>query len=128
MITDAKLIFDEAIAVTTSKVGSNVINLKKINDVAIGQPVYLNIWCDTAFTSAANGLTIKLISSTAEAVAAADNAIEILPATLASAMGTAGQLKKVALPEGIVGNYINLYYLATTALAAGKITCFLTIG
>jgi hypothetical protein len=128
MITDKMVIFDEAIAVTTSKVGSNVIDLGSIGDVGEGQQVFLNIWLDTAFTSAANGLTISLISSTAEAVGAADNAIEILPATLASAMGTAGQLKKVALPEDIVGNYVNLYYLATTALAAGKISTFLTIG
>ena len=128
MITDVNMIFDEAVAVTTSKVGSNVIDIGSITDAAKGSPIYLNIYLDTAFTSAANGLTVKLISSTAEAVAASDNAIEILPATLASAMGTAGKLKKVALPEGVTGPYINLYYLATTALAAGKITTFLTIG
>ena len=128
MVTDKKLIFDEAVAVTTSKVGAQVQNLNSISDVAKGQPVYLNIWLNTAFTSAANGLTIKLVSSTAEAVGATDNAIEILPATLASAMGTAGKLKKVALPEDITGKYLNLYYLATTALAVGKITTFLTIG
>ena len=128
MITDVNMIFDEAIAVTTSKVGSNVIDIGAITDAAKGSPIYINIYCDTAFTSAANSLTVKLISSTAEAVGATDNAIEILPATLASAMSAAGKLKKVALPEGVTGPYINLYYLATTALAAGKITTFLTIG
>lgn len=128
MITDVKHIFDEAIAVTTSKVGSNVIDLGSITDAAKGSPIYINIWLDTAFTSAANGLTVQLISSTAEAVASTDNTMEIMPAKLASAMGTAGQLWRQALPEGVTGPYVNLYYLATTALAAGKITTFLSIG
>ena len=128
MVTDKKLTFDKAVAITNSKVGGNVLNLGAIKDLAKGRPIYLNIYLQTAFTSAANGLTVKLISSTAEAVAAANNPVEILPATLASAMGTPGKLKKVALPEDIPGKYINVYYLATTALAAGKVTTFLTIG
>lgn len=39
MVTDAKMIFDEAVAVTTSKSSTNVVDLNNITEAAAGQPV-----------------------------------------------------------------------------------------
>lgn len=126
MVTDAKMIFDEAVAVTTSKSSTNVVDLNNITEAAKGQPVYLNVLVDTTFTSAANGLTITLCASSGATPASGDKVLEIVPATLASVL-TKGKLYRQALPEDIPYEQLNLYYLATTALAAGKITCFLSI-
>lgn len=128
MVTDAKLFFDDAQAVTTSKLSANVIDIGDISDVAKGSPVYVNIYVDTAFSSDTEQVTIDLVASTGAAMTAGDKVMELVPATAASSLTSAGLLKRVALPEGMSGNYIGVYYTATTAVASGKFTTFLSIG
>ena len=127
-MNDAYLIFDDNVAVTTSKISTNVVDLENISDVAKGQPVYINIEVSTAFTSAANTVDIVLISSDDATPNASDGFITLIAAKAASTMGSVGRIFKAALPEDIPYNTIGLSYVATTALAAGKFTSYLSIG
>lgn len=127
-MNDAYLIFDDNVAVTTSKISTNVVDLENISDVAKGQPVYINIEVSTAFTSAANTVDIVLISSDDATPNASDRFITLIAAKAASAMGSVGRIFKAALPEDIPYNTIGLSYVATTALAAGRFTSYLSIG
>jgi hypothetical protein len=129
---DSNLRFASGLAITTSKV-STVLDGKKITDYAKGMPLYLNVYLDTVFTTAANGLTILLINSSgadpAYDTSSADKVLEVVPARLASAMLTTGLLARVPLPStGTKYERIALWFLATTALVAGKITAFLSLG
>jgi len=128
MVRDKILFFDDAIAVTTSRVGSNVINLANIQDVAKGQPVFMNVLVTTAFSSATDQLTVTLIASSGAAPGSSDKVLELVPAKAASALTAGASLFRGPLPEGIPYKQINVYYLATTALATGKISSFLSIG
>lgn len=127
MFTDAKLIFDEAVAVTTSKLGGTAIDLGAITDLGKGQPVFLNVFVDTAFTSAANGLTVSLVASSGAEPAGTDTVLQLSPAILASALTKGVVIFSGPIPDYITNEYINVYYLATTALAAGKVTSFLSL-
>jgi hypothetical protein len=127
-LIDSNLRFASGLAITTSK-ASTVLDGKYITKYAKGVPLYLNIYLDTIFTSAANGLTIHLIASSgADPASATDKIMEVLPARLASAMLTTGLLQRVALPASLAYERIALWFLATTALAAGAITAFLSLG
>jgi len=125
---DSYLIFDDNVAVTTSKISTNVVDLENITDVAKGQPVYINIDVSLAFTSAVNTIDIVLISSDDATPDANDGFITLIAAKAASTLGTVGKIFKAALPEDIPYNTIGLSYVATTALAVGKFTSYLTIG
>jgi len=127
MFTDAKLFIDEAVAVTTSKLGGTAIDLGSIGDAGKGQGVYLNCLVDTAFTSAANGLTVSLVASSGAEPASTDTVLQLKPAVLASALTKGVVIFSSRIPDGITDEYINVYYLATTALAAGKVTTFISL-
>jgi hypothetical protein len=130
-LIDSNLRFASGLAITTSKV-STVLDGKKITDYAKGMPLYLNVYLDTVFTTAANSLTVLLINSSGAdpdyVVSAADKVLEVVPARLASVMLTTGLLARVALPSTNKYERIALWFLATTALVAGKITAFLSLG
>jgi hypothetical protein len=128
MIIDSNLRFANALAITTSRVSTDVVNGKYLRDIGRGVPIYLNIYLDTVFTTAANGLTIQLVSSSGADPGASDVFAEVMPVRLASAMLTTGLLMRWALPEDIPYERIALWFLATTALVAGKITAFLSLG
>lgn len=127
-VIDSNLRFSKEQAITASAISTNIIDGKALRDMARGQPIYLNIYLTTVFTTAANSLTIQLVSSSAADPGASDVFMDVMKARLASAMLTTGLLCRMALPEGIPYQKIGLYYLATTALVAGKIDAFLTLG
>jgi hypothetical protein len=127
-VIDSNLRFSNDQAITTSAISTNIIDGKAIRDIGRGEPVYLNIYLTTIFTSAANLLTIQLVSSSAADPGSADVFMDVMKARAASAMQTTGLLMRMALPEDIPYQKLGLYYLATTALAAGKISAFLTLG
>ena len=124
---DSNLVFATALAITTSKV-STVLDGKYIHDIGRGTPIYLNIYLTTAFTTAANGLTIQLVASSGADPGASDVVQEVMPARLASAMLTTGLLKRIPLTLDIPYERWGLWFLATTALVAGAITAFLSLG
>ena len=126
-VIDSNLRFANELAITTSKV-STVLDGVKLRDFGRGQPVYLNIYLTTAFTTAANGLTIQIISSSGADPNGGDVFMDVMPARLASAMLTTGLLMRVAWPQDVPYERVGLWFLATTALVAGKITAFLSLG
>ena len=127
-LIDSNLRFSNDQAITTSAISTNIVNGAALRDMGRGQPVYLNIYLTTVFTTSANSLTIQLVSSSAADPGASDVFMDVMKARLASAMLTTGLLMRMALPEGIPFQKLGLYYLATTALVAGKISAFLTLG
>ena len=128
MILDTKLSFTAGpLAITTSKV-LVVIDAKAVRDFGRGQPMYLNVWLDTIFTSAANGLTLQIISSSGADPGSGDVFNTIFGPRLASAMQVTGYIYQAPWPDGVPYERVSLYALATTALAAGKIDAFFTIG
>jgi hypothetical protein len=127
MIIDSNLRFANALAITTSK-ASTIVDGKYLKDWGRGRPVYLNIYLNTIFTSAANGLTIQLIASSGADPGSTDVIHTVMDARLASAMQTTGLLVRWALPQDIPYERVGLWLLATTALAVGKIDAFLSLG
>jgi hypothetical protein len=124
-LRDAKLIFCDAVAVTTDAVTSD-LNLGDIDEPGAGHQLFVNIYLDTAFSSDTETLQIDLITSSG--VPTAGNVLmTLLPATAVSALGTAGLLVKTALPSEGLEQYIGLSLVVDdAAIADGKITAFLT--
>ena len=127
-LVDSNTRFSNEQAITTSAISTNIIDGKALRDMARGQPIYLNVYLTTVFTTSANSLTIQLVSSSAADPGSSDVYMDVMKARLASAMLTTGLLLRMALPNDIPYQKLGLYYLATTALVAGKVNAFLTIG
>ena len=127
MILDTSLNFSVGIAITTSKV-STVLDGKTLRDFGRGAPIYLNIYLDTAFTSTtANELTIAIVSSSGADPAVTDHPISVLQRSSDHLQST-GCIFRGAWPVGVQYERVALAYIATTALAAGYISAYLTLG
>lgn len=128
MILDKKHIFSDGQAITSSAISENTIDLGAENlDIGQGNPVYLEIWLDTAFDTSANTLTITLQDGTT--VGGVADIMTVLEATATSSLLAAnvGLLRKISLPNDLK-RHLALYYTVSSALTSGKINAFLTIG
>ena len=126
MIMDSKLILSDAQAITASAASDNEIDFGAAGlDIGQGNPIYLEVWLDTAFDTSANTLTISLYDSP-DGTTYTERMV-VLPAKATSALLTAGKLQKVALPYNLA-RYIELYYTCSAGLTSGVINAFLTIG
>jgi hypothetical protein len=126
MILDKKLIFSSEQAITASAASTDTVDLGATGlDIGQGNPIYLEVWLDTAFDTSANTLTIDLQDGAT--VNGSDAVMTVLPATATSSLLTPGLLVKVSLPEGL-NRHIRLYYTCSAGLTSGKINAFLTIG
>lgn len=128
-VTDAPLVFNEALAITQDTISTNTINLNVIRDIAKGQPVYLNVYVHTAFSVDTETIDIAIANSSA-VPAKTDAKVTYGPyATTAAVLGKTGLLLRAPIPEKILTQkYINISYVCTTAVATGKISAYLTIG
>jgi len=128
-VTDKALIFSKAQAITSDAMSENVVDLKVVRDIARGQPIYLNIYVDTAFSVDTETIDIAIANSSATP-AKTDAKVTYGPyATTASVLGKKGLLLRTALPQRILTQrYVSISYVATTAVAGGKISTYLTIG
>ncbi len=127
MNIDEKLIFDEEQAVTTAKVSANIIDLGSITEGGKGAPKFINIMVQTAFTTSTHTLAVNLITSSVTDPIAANILAGVLPATAASSLVTPGLVAKLPLPSVGLQRYVGLSYVTNTAVAAGKVTAFLSI-
>lgn len=126
MIRDIQLIFSANQSITESEACTDTIDLGASGlDIGQGNPVYLEVWLDTIFSSTSN--TLKIDLQDGGSVNGSTAVMTILPATMTSALQTAGLLVKISLPEGL-NRHIRLYYTVSSTLANGKINAFLTIG
>ena len=128
MMLDSKLIMSEAQAITATADSTNEIDFGAADlNIGQGNPLFIEVWLDTAFSSTVNTLTVSLASSADGATYNAVDTIVILPATATSALGTPGQLVKLSLLEN-TKRYLKLIYTVSTTLADGKVNAFITIG
>ena len=132
MGVDSKHIFSDGQAITTTVISDNVINLGSMGEAGAGAggQMFINVYCDTAFSSDTETMDIWLVSSSA-AVTAGSPKISMLVNAVAvdsvSSLNLAGKLvAKVPLQSTGLDQYIGLLYVATTALATGKLTAFLS--
>ena len=128
MIRDAILILSENQAITDTAASTNEIDFGAASlDIGQGNPIYLELWLDTGFTTSANTLTVTLEDSPDGTTYT--SRMTILAATATSSLLTAdvGLLRKFSLPNDLA-RYIRLYYTVSTTLATGKVNAFLTIG
>lgn len=128
MILDTNLLFCNDQAITASAVSTNILDGKAIRDFGRGQEVYLNIYTTTIFTSTvANELSVQIISSSG-ADPTSSNVFNTIFRRSSSLLQQTGLTYRAPWPVGVPYERVALYFLATTALAAGKVTAFLTLG
>ena len=123
---DAKLIFDDCVAVADDRLSTNVLNTGAVEEFGRGSQLFIEIWLKTAFTSTANTLEISLISDDTTPTDA-DKVMVVLPALPTSAMQTPGLLAKVPIPSKGMKSLTALYYDVSATLADGEITAHLTL-
>jgi len=129
MVLDKNLIFDSAATLTTSKMSENTINLGVVRDIAKGSPIYFNVLVNTAFNVGTLTCDIVLCNSSATPTSSDATKAKWQFSIAATELGKKGYLFRAAIPEGLLSQkYVNVSYVATTALATGKISTFLTIG
>ena len=129
MMIDSQLVFSDKQAITVDAASTNEIDFGAANlNIGQGSPLMVEVWLDTAFTSTANTLTIKLESSADGVTYAAIDSLTILPATATSSLLAAnrGQLVKMSLPEN-TKRFVRIYYEVSTTLVSGKVNAFITI-
>ena len=127
MFIDKQLIMSEAQAITAAADSTNEIDFGAAGlDIGQGNPLYIEVWLDTIFTSTANTLTITLESSADGTTYNAVDKMTILPATVTSVLQTPKQLVKMSLPEN-TKRFVQLHYAVSASLVAGKINAFITI-
>lgn len=138
-ITDDKLYFSKVQALTVSEVSDYYLDVKAIAEFGKGSQLYINIDVCTAFTNctpASNEpLDIYLCTSTGEPTSAdrvAAISINHLNASSTVSdladLGIIGKKVKVPLPSVGLLDHINLHYQEITALAAGAVNAYLTLG
>ncbi|MDO9534779.1 MAG: hypothetical protein Q7J85_05485 [Bacillota bacterium] len=128
MILDKQLILSDGQAITATAASENSIDLGAANlDIGQGNPVFLEVWLDTAFDTSVNTLTITLQDGAT--VGALADIMTIMPARATSLLLAAnrGLLVKFSLPEGLK-RHIGLNYTVSVGLTSGKLNAFLTIG
>lgn len=128
MILDKQMILSDGQAVTATAVSENSIDFGAASlDPGQGNPIYLEVWLDTAFDTSADTLTITLQEGAT--VGALADTLTIMEATATSSLLAAnvGLLVKLSLPEGTL-RHIGLNYTVSSGLTSGKLNAFLTIG
>jgi len=126
MIMDSKLILSDGQAITETAASENEIDFGAASlNIGQGNPIYLEVWLDTAFDTSSDTLAIA-IKDSPDGTTYTERMV-VLPALATSSLLTAKQLVKVSLPEGLA-RYVELYYTVSSSLTSGVINAFLTIG
>jgi len=128
MIRDALLILSENQAITATAASTNEIDFGAASlDIGQGNPIYLELWLDTAFDTAADTLTVTLEDSPDGTTYTSRMTILAATATSSLLAANVGLLRKFSLPNDMA-RYIRLYYTVSAGLESGKVNAFLTIG
>jgi len=135
-ITDDKLYFSKVQALTVSEVSDYYLDVKKIEEFGAGSQLYINVDVCTAFTSTANRpLDIYLCTNTTAPTSAHRIAAIAINRLVAGAvtfpqltLSTVGKKVKVPLPSIGLKSHVGLHFQEVTALAAGAVNAYLTLG
>ena len=132
MYIDAKLTFDDDVAVTTDRAGTNTVDLGAITKPGLAKDMYVNVMITTAFTTSGNTLTAVLCETEdgANPASGAEGIVTVIDAVAASALTTQGTLYRVKVPERLSGahNTLAMYYDVSAALAGGAVTAWISWG
>jgi len=130
-ILDKKLELSDAQAITSANDRSEgQIDLGAANlQIGAGTPLYLNVRLNTGFTSSSNTLTIDLYTHTGTMTEATGTKIlEVMKATAASSLGTAGTwIFRGIIPYEVLMQFVALRYTISGTLAAGKIDAWISL-
>ncbi len=129
---DAKLVLESATtAFTDARIGTNVLDLGSW--VAVGKqpgegnPMFIYVYVDTAFSSDTETVQIDLVSDTTVPTAVDTVMTVLMPTAVNSIAGlhTPGLIAKMSLPATGLSRYIALQFVIPTDVATGKIFAFL---
>jgi hypothetical protein len=123
---DAKHLFtaDGGDAITADAYSTNEINFgETYPDMGEGEMLVVRFIVETAFTSAADTLTISIVHG---ATTAPTTVLVSTYAIAASALTKGAYIPELKLPDQHL-QYVRLKYDVSATLAAGKITAFLDI-
>lgn len=129
---DARMFFTALTgdAFSSSKVGSNVLQIDPWTELGNGSPKFLNIMCDGLFATGAEVASVYLLTSTNAAPAAGDEVGALIhDEAMSGKFLTKGLIAKIPLPSlGLVSGYANIYFYAeTTVTAGGHLTAYITL-
>lgn len=138
MITDSKLLFGAAKALSTAGTGlalvGDVIDTATVRDLGQGRPLYLFIDVDTAVTSAgAATVSFQLVSDAAAAIAVDGSAMLHFQTFAFPKASLVAGFVVVEIPLPFDGGQAYKQFLGiiqnvgTAALTAGKINAFLAL-
>lgn len=124
-LLDNQLVISDAQAVTTTVIGTNVIDLTKVgNPIHRGRPMYAVITVATAVTATgAATVAFNLEADSATGLGATPTVLYTKSATGKAALTAGARVMRVAIPEGIAATdrYIGVRYtVANGPLTAGK--------
>jgi hypothetical protein len=130
MILDDQLKFSDAQAITAAAASTNCIDLGAVRDIGSGEPLYIAINVDVAFTDGSSDSTLAVAiegDSTTTFTPDGTHTLLVIPASAA-----AGSVYYIALPPGsaaLAYRYIRLKYTpAGGDLTTGSISAYLVKG
>jgi hypothetical protein len=131
MILDDRLEFTDAVAASgtdASAILGDVVDLGgTTQDIGNGEPMYLVIQVDTAYSSAGTSVEFQLRSSTLAALTGGTTTTHLSSGALATGSGiAAGTTYVYPLPMATYQRYLGLWKVTVGAVAAGKVNAFLT--
>lgn len=131
MILDDRLEFTDAVAASgtdASAILGDVVDLGgTTQDIGNGEPMYLVIQVDTAYTAAGTSVEFQLRSSTLAALTGGTTTTHLSSGALStSSIIPAGTTYVYPLPMATYQRYLGLWKVTVGAVAAGKVNAFLT--
>ena len=131
MILDDRLEFVDAVAANgtdKSEILGDVVPLGgTTQDIGNGEPLYLVIQVDTAYTAAGTSVEFQLRSSTLDALTGGTTTTHLSTGALDTSAGiAAGTAYIFPLPSATYQKYLGLWKVTVGAVAAGKVNAFLT--
>jgi hypothetical protein len=128
MFMDSQNLFSDAQAITAAAGSTNTIDLGAVRDIGTGQPLYVVVSVDVAFTDGSSDSTLTVAlegDSTTTITPDGTYTLFTIPA-----LAAAGNVYYAAIPPGALAanyQYIRLYYTPNSGnLTTGTVTAFLT--
>mgnify|MGYP001597728774 CR=1 FL=1 len=130
MYVDAQLLFSDAQAVTATAVSTNVVDLRAVRDMGLGEPLYIVCIVDVAFTDGGSDTTIAVSLETDSDEAFGSATVQGTMTTFA-ALTAAGATQMIfpIPPSWMNERYARLRYTTANGnLTTGSFTAFIAIG
>lgn len=126
MLVDKKLTFSDAQAITAAAASTDVLDFSEARDLGVGEPLYIVVLVDTAFTDSGSNSTLSVALETDSSESFTPDATRTL--FTFPALSAAGTVKISRIgPDDINQRYCRLYYTPNNGdLTTGAVTAFIT--